>query len=398
MSSAAAPSRCWTARRSSRPPWTRCGAERPASVATAACGSPALAVVAPWWWPRSIVATRGSSPASLHTVGPPPTGSGPTTDHHGRSRPLESAPHLPPKLAFADTANGWMAAGGSCSSGSCADPIMRHTTDSGRTWSRWASVPDTRAVSLDPQTRRDLGGLVILDFADPRDGWYGQGGQLWSTHDGGHTWQRVVVAGYGGGHDLDRREHVGPRGPMPDRVDLHRGRGHAVVPDGAADHRLRSRPVERGPARPPELGRRRLVGGDGSVWILTAGPPVPLGHRQLRRLRPDRDAVCRPGRDGSGAGAADRGGSHRGAVHRGGGRWRRQHHGQGGGRVVGRGEQLAPVRHRPLHRLGRLGHRRLGGGGVRGHRRPDAVAIHRRRLVTGVPGRRPPAGWTRCWW
>jgi hypothetical protein len=214
-----------------------------------------------------IVATRGSSPASLHTVGPPPAGAAHTTVTTGAG----STFHLPPQLAFADTADGWMAAGGSCSSGACADPIMRHTIDSGRTWSRWTSVPDTRAVSLDPQTRRDLGGLVLLDFADARNGWYGQGGQLWSTHDGGHTWRRVVVAG--------SVEAITSTGESTWALV-------ARCPTGSTDTVAGGTPScpmtllttasdrdqwSEGPTGLPSSGGGDLMGGDGSVWILMAG-------------------------------------------------------------------------------------------------------------------------------
>jgi photosystem II stability/assembly factor-like uncharacterized protein len=139
-------------------------------------------------------ATRSSSTTTLHTVGPVPSTSVATTTTTGTSTPAGTT-YLPPQVSFADTANGWMAYGGSCSSGSCADPIMRHTTDGGQTWSAWPSVPATHDAGLTDEARRNLGGLVMLDFADPKDGWYGQGGLLWSTHDGGQNWERVDLAG-----------------------------------------------------------------------------------------------------------------------------------------------------------------------------------------------------------
>ncbi len=103
--------------------------------------------------------------------------------------------YLSPVIAFADAQNGWLVAGGGCAGGRCANPIVRHTTDGGRSWPIWTSVPQVERVAFDAQTQRDLGGNVLLAFADPQDGWYGQGGQLWSTHDGGHTWQHLPLDG-----------------------------------------------------------------------------------------------------------------------------------------------------------------------------------------------------------
>jgi hypothetical protein len=216
-----------------------------------------------------IVATRGSSPASLHTVGPPPTSSGSTTVTSGAAT-SGSAIHLPPKLAFADTANGWMAAGGTCSSGSCADPILRHSTDSGRTWSRWASVPGTQAVSLDPLTRRDLSGLVVLDFADPRDGWYGQGGQLWSTHDGGHTWHRVVLAGNVVDVTSTGESTWALVTRCPTGTTSTVAGGTPSCPTTLLTTASDRDQWREGPTGLPSSAGGDMVGGDGSVWILVA--------------------------------------------------------------------------------------------------------------------------------
>ncbi len=130
---------------------------------------------------------------TVKTVGPSPSSSiPPTTASAPGPEPASDVDHLPPHLAFGDDLDGWMASGGSCSSGSCADPVLRHSSDGGQTWVRWSSVPAVQDVTLDPTTQRDLGGLVILAFADPHNGWFSQAGQLWSTHDGGHTWHHVA--------------------------------------------------------------------------------------------------------------------------------------------------------------------------------------------------------------
>ncbi len=134
---------------------------------------------------RAVVPTTAPSASSTA----PSTALTPTTAAAGGS-----AGQLPPVVAFADDATGWLAEGGSCSGSTCADPVLRRTTDGGRTWTAVATVPALHQVSFTHQDVYNWGALVVLHFADPRDGWYGQGGQLWSTHDGGRTWHRLALS------------------------------------------------------------------------------------------------------------------------------------------------------------------------------------------------------------
>ena len=160
----------------------RRGRQALAALATAAL----IAVVV-----ASLTGGRTSSHPTIRVLVPPVTA--PTTT----AAPTETAgvTYLPPVAAFADTQNGWLVAGASCTNGRCANPIMRHTTDGGRTWPTWPSVPDVEQITLDSQTQRDLGGAVLLAFASRQDGWFSQGGQLWSTHDGGQSWQHLELGG-----------------------------------------------------------------------------------------------------------------------------------------------------------------------------------------------------------
>jgi hypothetical protein len=90
-------------------------------------------------------------------------------------------------FSFVDSRRGW-ALGASCSrSGTCDSVAVRATNDGGRTWlAVGAPQAYPNWVSSNP---RDLHGADSIRFADLRIGWiYGAG--LWSTHEGGLTWQK----------------------------------------------------------------------------------------------------------------------------------------------------------------------------------------------------------------
>lgn len=68
--------------------------------------------------------------------------------------------------------------------------VVRKTTDGGREWSPVPAPPApwSGGASVAPDS------VDAIYFADARDGWaFGPG--LWSTHDGGATWQRVGTGG-----------------------------------------------------------------------------------------------------------------------------------------------------------------------------------------------------------
>ena len=101
-------------------------------------------------------------------------------------------------VTFASANTGWVL--GTVPSGSGAKLAVAHTTDGGITW----------ATSPAPVATFDNGArnLAIIRFADARNGWITAPvtttrsgplpSALWSTHDGGASWQQVVVPG--GGH------------------------------------------------------------------------------------------------------------------------------------------------------------------------------------------------------
>jgi hypothetical protein len=90
--------------------------------------------------------------------------------------------------SFVSPSTGFVLGGVGCSFGEGVQhpcrAVLMATRTAGASWTRLAA-PDT---TLAPMPGRGVRGVV---FADPRDGWlFGPG--LWSTHDGGAHWTRVV--------------------------------------------------------------------------------------------------------------------------------------------------------------------------------------------------------------
>jgi len=81
--------------------------------------------------------------------------------------------------------HGWLLGSVACGSTTCTQ-VLR-TTDGGTTWKTLGGLAA-------PLTNEDANGLTELRFADDLHGWaYGPG--LWSTNDGGSTWQPQTLAG-----------------------------------------------------------------------------------------------------------------------------------------------------------------------------------------------------------
>ncbi len=141
--------------------------------APVASGTPA-AVAAP-----SAVA----SPAGASSVAP----SGASAAASGGSA---RASFAPVSVTFISSAEGWVLGTTPCASGGCT-AILR-TTDSGQTWTA-VGAPAT-PLSQGPVQPGSTPGIMGLRFAGPRDGW-AYGPDLWATHDGGTSWQRVTIPG-----------------------------------------------------------------------------------------------------------------------------------------------------------------------------------------------------------
>ena len=96
----------------------------------------------------------------------------------------------PVSVTFVSSEEGWVLGTAPCASGECT-AILR-TTDSGQTWTA-VGAPAT-PISEGPVQPGSTPGIIGLHFADPRDGW-AYGPDLWATHDGGTSWQRVTIPG-----------------------------------------------------------------------------------------------------------------------------------------------------------------------------------------------------------
>lgn len=94
----------------------------------------------------------------------------------------------PVSVTFVSALEGWVLGTAPCSAPPCTS-VLR-TADGGRTW---AGVPAPRAAL----SNGSAGGVAHIRFADARNGWaYGgtpAGSVLYATHDGGSSWNAVVL-------------------------------------------------------------------------------------------------------------------------------------------------------------------------------------------------------------
>lgn len=137
-------------------------------------------------------ATSSPAPTSSPVVSPS-TASPSTSPGTSPSGPVPSD-FQPVSVTFVSANEGWVLGGVPCASGQC--PFIVRTLDGGRTWTPVAA-PATTVTSGSPVSPGSVdlaGGVDGIRFADPLDGWV-FGPELWSTHDGGATWQRVSLPG-----------------------------------------------------------------------------------------------------------------------------------------------------------------------------------------------------------
>jgi hypothetical protein len=95
----------------------------------------------------------------------------------------------PVSMTFVSASEGWVLGTASCAVQPCT-AIVR-TTTAGASWTG-IPAPSVPVASIG-QTGLSAG-LSYLRFANPLDG-FAFGSQLWTTHDGGATWQRVWLPG-----------------------------------------------------------------------------------------------------------------------------------------------------------------------------------------------------------
>ncbi len=137
---------------------------------------------------------RTAPSPTVRAVPVAPTTLVPSSDHGARQpgREAGTASYTPTDgWPSPTTQNGWLVAGGGCTNGRCADPMHAPQHRRRANVATVAHGPAVSQVMFDAQTQRDLGGAGAAGVRRSEDGWYGQGGQLWSTHDGGRSWHHL---------------------------------------------------------------------------------------------------------------------------------------------------------------------------------------------------------------
>jgi photosystem II stability/assembly factor-like uncharacterized protein len=180
--------------------------------------------------PSSAATHQASVPTSVPTPVPtsliilptPPATPVPTPT--GVAGPKVPTGFRPMSVTFVSADEGWVLGSAPCPIGRC--PVIAHTLDGGRKWSKIAAPQTT--IGTTGQYDANARGVAGLRFADARDGW-AFGPDLWATHDGGTTWKRVDP--FPGGAILE--------------LASSRGTVHAVLYDtvGSTDFRIASAPA-----------------------------------------------------------------------------------------------------------------------------------------------------------
>jgi hypothetical protein len=167
---------------------------------------------------RAAAVRRGRSLLAIACVGLAGLG-GAAAGALGSARGAAAGARFDPaSVTFVSLRQGWVLGSAPCAS---ARPCLslEETSDAGHSW-RARPLPAALVAAADRGVEGTTavlaeGAGLNVRFADPRDGWiYGalavsirQGGVssvttrplLWSTHDGGATWQRQYLTGLGSG-------------------------------------------------------------------------------------------------------------------------------------------------------------------------------------------------------
>ncbi len=151
--------------------------------------------------PASAPPTVAPSPATTRSPAPSAAASPQPTPGGVPAGGPVPAGFQPVSLTFVSADRGWLLGSATCAGSPCS-AIVR-TTDGGRTW---AGIPAPDAPIA--PAAESTGGISRLRFADPLDGW-AFGPDLWVTHDGGSSWQRVTLPGTGAGGQVMALETSG---------------------------------------------------------------------------------------------------------------------------------------------------------------------------------------------
>jgi len=130
----------------------------------------------------------------------------------------------PGSITFTSPDVGWVLGTAPCPAEPCTS--IARTLDGGRSW---VGIPAPRAPYVAAPQGSDPAGVSGLRMADPLNGW-AFGPDLWSTHDGGGSWQKVALPGLAAGSEVWALETAG-------------GLVHAAVYDGDSHVRIASSPV-----------------------------------------------------------------------------------------------------------------------------------------------------------
>ncbi|MDQ2726664.1 MAG: hypothetical protein M3Y91_02085 [Actinomycetota bacterium] len=128
--------------------------------------------------------TAATTTVATTTSAPPPVAATPTT-RAAVAGPVPAGFKVQ-SATFVSVDQGWVLGTAACASPPCTS--MARTDDGG---GRWVGVPAPRD-GLSDSSATAQSGVSEVRFADVRNGFV-FGPDLWSTHDGGATWNRVTV-------------------------------------------------------------------------------------------------------------------------------------------------------------------------------------------------------------
>lgn len=130
------------------------------------------------------------------TVAPPGTTSSTSTTAATTTTTFAGGPvpagFQPQSVTFVSAREAMVLGAAPCAEAPCPAVVAR-TTDAGSTW-HTLEPPGAPLVAA----RSASAGVSELRFADAENGW-AFGSELWSTHDGGRSWERVTINGAGAG-------------------------------------------------------------------------------------------------------------------------------------------------------------------------------------------------------
>jgi photosystem II stability/assembly factor-like uncharacterized protein len=174
-------------------------------------------------------------------------------------------------VTFVSATDGFVIGTSPCASGTCT--TLARTTDAGHTWSAVATLP--------PSLTGSSAGVSRVRFADASDGW-AFGPQLWSTHDGGHTWKQLPETGTVSDVEASAGAVYASVGPTLLRSPVSADAFSAVagVPAGSGSIFLHGKAVWL-ELSAGASGRDYVVSPDGASWRAVtdpcAGQPDQLG-------------------------------------------------------------------------------------------------------------------------